>query len=445
MKGRDRAIVAVILAAALIGGLVLVHGALDRAAQAQAASLAAAQYNGGEKAVSAGENLSTGDGSTQTGDTSQHQGGEETLAPEETPQEGESSSQDGSQPVQTGTEEVPSAGGGAMTLSEVTAWMQNESSGALAAQSMLEAEQALAAGAGTADDALRRTFAQSQAQINYEARRNQLAEEAASLGYEYLKCRDLLALQEESAAFWQSLEAAIAAQAQEGEEDAAREERRQADLLSVQEQLTAQNLALGEAKANLEAAAEALNAALGNPYGTDITVTDTLTAEAMPTISGDGAAAQALELRSEKEAAQYRIEREEQILTQLRYQYAPTSPEVLEQRAAVQEAKAAAAQTETQVEADVRDRLARLELQAQKLEQRSAALEDTGTEPPEADYVLEMGAEDGAWSSNLSALTEEWIAIRDNRAALIEEVAQFNLDVLCFEHAIGVGCTAAEI
>ena len=134
---------------------MLVHGALDRAAQAQAASLAAAQYNGGEKAVSAGENLSTGDGSTQTGDTSQPQGGEETLAPEETPQEGESSSQDGSQPVQTGTEEVPSAGGGAMTLSEVTAWMQNESSGALAAQSMLEAEQALAAGAGTADDALR--------------------------------------------------------------------------------------------------------------------------------------------------------------------------------------------------------------------------------------------------------------------------------------------------
>lgn len=444
MKGRDRAIVAVILAAALIGGLVLVHGALDRAARAQAASLAAAQYNGGEEGVSGEENLPTGDGSAQTGDSSQPQDGEETLAPEETPQE-DSSSQDGSQPVQTGTEEAPSAGGGAMTLAELTAWMQNESSGALAAQSMLEAEQALAAGAGTAADALRRTFAQSQAQMNYEARRNQLSEEAASLGYEYLKCRDLLALQEEGAAFWQALEEAIAAQAQEGEGDAAREERRQADLVAVQEQRTAQNLALEEAKANLEAATEALNAALGNPYGTDITVTDTLTAEAMPTISGDGAAAQALELRSERKAAQYRIEREEQTLTQLRYQYAPTSPEVLEQQAAVQEAKAAAAQTETQVEADVRDRLARLELQAQKLEQRSAALEETGTEPPEADYVLEGGTEEGAWSSNLSALTEEWTAIRDNRAALIEELAQFNLDVLCFQHAIGVGCTAVEI
>ena len=257
-----------------------------------------------------------------------------------------------------------------------------------------------------------------------------------------LKRNLLLALREESVAFWQSLEEAVAAQA--GEDDG-REETRQADLQTVQELLAAEKLALEGAQANLAAAAEALNAALGNPYGTELTVTDTLAAEPLPTLSGDAAATQALELRNEIKEARYQVQREEQILTQLRYQYAPASPEVLEQQAAVQEARAAETQVETQVEADVRDQLTRLGLQAQELDQCSAALEQTGMDPPQADYVLESGAEEGTWSSNLSRLREQWTAISDNRAAWIAGVARFNLDVLCFQHAVGVGCTAAEI
>ena len=46
MKKRDRVIVAVILAAALIVGLTLVRRALDLSAQAQADLLASAQFNG---------------------------------------------------------------------------------------------------------------------------------------------------------------------------------------------------------------------------------------------------------------------------------------------------------------------------------------------------------------------------------------------------------------
>ena len=53
VKKKDRAVVAAILAAALVVGLVLVNRGLNSASQAQAARLAAAQYNGGESPSSA--------------------------------------------------------------------------------------------------------------------------------------------------------------------------------------------------------------------------------------------------------------------------------------------------------------------------------------------------------------------------------------------------------
>ena len=161
MKRRDRAIVGVILAAALIGGLVLVSRALSQAAQAQADSLAAAQFNGGTGAASSpsvqtdGPQVGAG---ASSGDLSEpeHSGGEVGT---DQPEQGEgNASSDGSgtestQPGGSGesgsaaeTPAAPSAGGGAKTLDELSRWMQNESSGALAAQSQLQAEQALAGG-----------------------------------------------------------------------------------------------------------------------------------------------------------------------------------------------------------------------------------------------------------------------------------------------------------
>ena len=469
MKKRDRAIVAVILAAALIVGLVLVRRALDRAVRAQADSLASAQFNGGAGEASSsgeGDGAPAGEGDASAGDASDPQnGGEEpdAVPPEDGAQEGEEppggSSQAGSSGV---TGDPPSAGGGEMTLAQLSQWMQNESSGALAARNMLEAEQALAAGVGTADDALRRTFAQSQAQQNDEARRNQLSEEAASLGLTYLQCRDLVALREESAAFYQSLEAAVSAQAGAAAEagteagaaagaetpavpDTGRTEQAQADLQAVQEALAAAELALEEARADLQEARDALNTALGNPYGTAIEVTDVLEAEPLPALTGDEAAAQALAARNEIKGAAYTADREQQALTQLRYSYAPNSPEVLEQQAAVEEALAACSKAESQVEADVRDRLTRLSLQKQKLDQLSDALEKTGASVPQAAYTLESGADGTVWSSNLAQLMGQWAEIENNLASLTQGISQFNLDVLCFQHAVGVGCTAVTI
>lgn len=445
MKRKDRAIVAVILAAALVAGLVLVRQALNHAAQAQAASLASAQFNGGkETAVSSPErdDPQEGEETASAADlpASDTEGEPETTPPAEETGEAPPAAQTG------GTEETPSAGGGATTLAALSDWMMNESSGALAAQSKLQAENALAAGIGTADDALRRTFAQSQAESNDTARRNQLEEEAAALGLAYLKCRDMLALREEETSFYQSLEETVSAQVNAGEaQDTGQEEQRLADLQTVQSARASAELAMEEAKADLEVAIQALNSALGNPYGTEIEVTDNLSMEAMPSMSGDEAAAQALEMRNEIKEADYQLQREQETLNQLRYEYAPTSPEVLEQQAAVKEAQAACSKAMNQVESDVRDRLTRLELQAQELEMLSAALEKSGTAAPETAYVLEGGQDGTEWNSNLSALMEQWTEIASNRASLIEGTAQWNLDVLCFQHAVGVGCTVVTI
>ena len=451
MKRRDQAIVAIILVAALFAGLVLVRRALDRAAQTQADRLASAQYNSAAASGSSQE----GSGQVPPAEEAPPQGesGSASTDPEE-PDGGGEASQGGSgsgESSQTGASGEPvqsaPAGGGTMTLETLLEWMQEESGGALAARSMEEAEAALAAGVGTEADPLRRSFAQSQGERNRQARLNQLAEQAASLGLDYLRCRELAELREESAAFYRALEEAVAAQLEgDGEEtQAGRTERVQADLETVREARERAELALEQARADLQGAVDALNAALGNPYGTQLEIAGVLTAPALPALTGDEAAAQALEQRNEIQAADYQLQREQQTLSQLRYSCAPDSPEVLEQQAAVQQAQANCAQAAVQVEADVRDRLTLLELQARELELLADSLERTGASAPEPDYVLEGGAEGAAWSSNLSALTGEWSAIQGNLDALTTGTAQLELDVLCFRHAIGVGCTAAVI
>ena len=471
MKKRDWAVVAVILAAALLAGLVLVRHALDRAAQTQLDSLAAAQFNGGETAPP--ETTAPA-----------HTGGETSPAPTETtaPQESAPLSEtpapvaESGQPLPTETpsEEAvsdgtppPSAGGGTKTLAELIDWMRDESSGALAAQSLGQAELALASGVGTSDDALRRAFAQSQAPRNEEARQNQLAEEVAAPAFAYLRRRDTAALREESVAFYRALEAEVSAQVSSAQAsgDTARLERAQADLETVQTALAQAEEALQEAEAELDTALQELNTVLGNPYGTDLALSDVLEAEPMPTLTADEAVSQALENRNEVHAAAYQVEREQQALSQLRYTYAPDSPEVLTQQAALTEAEAACPQAELQVETEVRDLLSSLETQNQELTRLSESLSQLGG-APEAVYTLETSpapetesvqaeeteavqAEEteaaAAWSSDfpdLMARRAEW---EDLRAGQIEKLAQFNLDVLRFQHAIGAGCTAAAI
>lgn len=489
MKRRDRAVVAIILAAALVVGLRLVAYRLSRAQLGLEASLSVAQFNGGNSGSAAAAGGAAGraavgaDGGAAGGTAGSAadeaaggavggatvgaavgaDGGVAGSAAGDTGDFSLLSDQAGETPapvpfiLPTDMGNPPSMGGGEVTLAELTHWMQNESIGALAAQISLEAETALSRGVGSESDALRRNFAQIQSSDNDQARQNLLAQEAASLGIDYLKCRDLLALREESLAFYKALEAAIGkAQAANESRPADKEqtadeeplpdpgEKLQADRQTVKDAVAAAEIAQAEAEADLKAAAEALNAAVGNPANTVIAVTGKLLPDALPTFSADAAAALALETRNEIKAAAYTMEREKQALNQLRYQYPPTAPEFLSRQSALEEAQAAYPRIKGTVESDVRNRLTRLQLSAQDLELAAAALERSGTAGPEPAYKLKIGS-DQTWSSNLPALMGQWAESLSGRLRLITGTARLNLDILLFHHAVGVGYATAVI
>ena len=112
-------------------------------------------------------------------------------------------------------------------------------------------------------------------------------------------------------------------------------------------------------------------------------------------------------------------------------------------REALLEAKEEALKHKNEFEKEQRER--RRELQQQELELLSASLAKTGTAAPEPSYTLSGGSDGVPLGSNLSALMEQWAQTESSRALQITGIAQFNLDVLCFQHAMGVGCTAAAI
>lgn len=453
MKQRDRWIVAAILAVALVIGLALVSHFLSRA-QAQRQSLLTALWAKEEGSAALSSIGSEESDAPEASDT---------PAPDGTPVPSEGA-EASAQPEPSGTSESGSGGSGGtsggssadlgdppvlaadeVTLESLTEWMQTESSGALEAQTTLAAENAIAAGVGSADDAQRRAFAQTQAPANYEARMNALAEQAASLVLDYLRCRDQLALEEENLVFYQGLNAMLQAEQSGESEDEARAQLLAEDAAAVAERLSQAELAVETARVDLQAASQALCEATGNGADAGLVVTGELSPWSLPDVTEEAAVSAALEERNEVKAALRAIEVAEEKLLQLRYQYPTTAPEYLEQQAALETAQADYPKAQTAVTSDVKERLARLQVSRTAIETAQAALDESGTAAPKPLYTLEQGTEGGAWTSNLSTLTTQWSRIYNNRSTLIQETAQFNLAVLEFQHAMGVGCTTAEI
>lgn len=454
MKQRDRWIVAAILAVALVIGLALVSHFLSRA-QAQRQSLLTALWAKEEGSAALSSIGSEESDAPEASDT---------PAPDGTPVPAEGA-EASAQPESSGTSESGSGGSGGtsgggssadlgdppvlaadeVTLESLTEWMQTESSGALEAQTTLAAENAIAAGVGSADDAQRRAFAQTQAPANYEARMNALAEQAASLALDYLRCRDQLALEEENLVFYQGLNAMLQAEQSGESEDEARAQLLAEDAAAVAERLSQAELAVETARVDLQAASQALCEATGNGADAGLVVTGELSPWSLPDVTEEAAVSAALEERNEVKAALRAIEVAEAKLLQLRYQYPTTAPEYLEQQAALETAQADYPKAQTAVTSDVKERLARLQVSRTAIETAQAALDESGTAAPKPLYTLEQGTEGGAWTSNLSTLTTQWSRIYNNRSTLIQETAQFNLAVLEFQHAMGVGCTTAEI
>jgi|GEM_PF-4390604 len=463
MKRKDWVIVAGILTVALIAGLVLVEYALRQARQTQQESTLAAQAaaawaqasgsgaaSSSEAAAASGSAAVSASGSAAEAGTSGSEGGASasgtgaSASGSASGSAGNTGTAAAASAASAQSASAPSLGTGSYTLSQLTAWMQTESGGALAADSQMAAEKALAAGTGTGDDPDRRTFAKTQWEANDEARRNLLEEQAVQLGTEYLRCRDLLALQKENESFCRRLsdEAQAALKADDGA-DTGRTALLKKDAEAAAAALEEAALSLASAQNDLQSAIGSLNAAVGNDAAAALSVTGTLTRDALPGDTAEAAVSQALKNRNEIRAADYTASREKQALTKLRYQYPTTAPEYLAQQSAAQSAQTAAAQSRTEVENDVRTRYAGLTQSAQGLDLTEKKLKKAGTTAPTAAYAVSGDA--SALSSNLDALTGQWAEILSLRQQQINAAAQLNLDILACRHAVSVGCTAAAI
>lgn len=505
-------IIALILVAALAAGLLIVNRALAQAEQGRTELMRTAQsnYASAQGGDSSGENgapeesgkpsesgnagsaagekapdtASGGDGANSGETGSGDSGGEKRPSASELLAAGDLS--DIAVLAELGLldeEKLPSLGEGEFTLDALISWMQNESVEAISAQARQTAAQAVASGIGSADNAERRAFAESQGERNYRAEMNRLEEQASDLGVEYLRCRDMAALREENLAFYGALENKIATEAgkssdttsaqtvlaekkkalesekntekaqtlkseiealeQQIQSAAGQRASVQADLVRTQEAGKQAALDLETAKQELLNAVQAINTAMGNPVTAGVTITGTLERLPLPDLTAEAAVARAVAERNEIKAAAYAVVRENKALTQLRYQFAPNSPEVVKQQSVLQEAQAAYDKARKDVEADVRSRLSALSISGKTLELVGQALTRSGTAAPEAQYTL--SAVGDTWNSNLSGLTAQWNEILANRIRLVSGTAQYNRDMLAFQHADGAGCLAAEI
>ena len=225
--------------------------------------------------------------------------------------------------------------------------------------------------------------------------------------------------------------------------DAEKTKQLKADADAIASALEEANQEYASAQDDFQTAARALNAVVGNDAAAALTLTGTLSRDTLPAADAETAASQALANRNEIKAADYAAEVEKQALAKLRYQYAVTAPEYLKQQAVLQTALAAAAQARGTVENDVRTRCAALSKAGKQLDLVEEELKKTGTAAPSDAYAAAKG--DSAWSSNLAEMRTKWAEILTLRQQQISQTAQLNLDILAYGHAVGAGCTAAEI
>ncbi|MEG0780648.1 MAG: hypothetical protein RR092_07560, partial [Oscillospiraceae bacterium] len=385
------------------------------------------------------------------------------------------------------TAAIPALGEGEMTTDALVTWMQTQSVEALSAEAQRTADGAIAAGSGDTKGAItpeRRAFAKSQGDLNLQAAQNLLAEKASGLGWSYLECRDLIALQEENLAFCKALDGAIGAELKKSSEaletlkkalEAKKQEVAAANAVNlptlqgelaalekkvksatnqlaciqrdselIQKPMEQAEKALDTAKNDQVKAAQELNVAMGNPVTGALTVSGALERVPLPTVTVEDAVAQAKANRNEIKGAAFAIVRETQILTQLRYQAAPDSPDVQKQETALQEAKNDYAAAQKDVEATVRSHLAQLQLADKNLSALMQKLEKTGKTAPAVKYEL-TNVRETEWESTAQGLLEQWATICAGRQELTAGSAQFNRDALHFQHELSVGCGAAGI
>lgn len=391
-------------------------------------------------------------------------------------------------------EALPQAGAGEMSVEELVAWMETESIEALAAQYDLAFAEALALGVGTADDPERRAFAESQGEKNYEATMNNLEEQVSTLAYlclttqaqvtlaeeqleAFTQMRDLIVerasqlevllgekqteliqIQEDLATLLAEDEATqlLKASLITGLEEAEAVSQGEFDLLtqelslvaaaltSCDSQLEAMPLAVEEAVQLHSDAKIVLNTTLGNEPTAELEVIGSLVAVAYSSLDSDALVEQALLQRNEISGAAYSIVTAEKALTQLRYSYAPDSPEIIAQESAVESAKAYYLALRNQIQGEIISAVSQLELDYKTLvaaQESLATLEATAPAMEHPAPVIE--------GSTVTIGYNDMMTYYTKRNALNIEIntriAQFNQDMMALEHAVSYGTGTANI
>ncbi len=438
MTKKDKRAVAGILALAIAAGLWLVEESLDRARLRQEQIMNAAR-----EALIAGDIDGTGETVPvpllpQIADPIQN--GEETRPP------AESGSPDEIEPSISGGQETqpPRMGKKKVSIASLSQWLQTESLEAQAAQSALAQAKAVASGQGSSDDALRRNFAKTQGEDNYQAECNRLDRLAARLGNQYLLCQWNLTLKEQTLDYYKQLKTLVELREKnlQGATDVGlvTEAQVQADLQQVKELCAQAQLELEEAELELETAGQEINLAVGNPVTDPITVTDVLSIPELPKDTEVKALAAALKNRNECKEAQYQLLRAEEALTQMRYHYAPDSPEILTQQQLVAEGKLALPMLEDQLEGEIRELYSSMKLLSERLTLDEAQVEQYRKEKPAPTY--QIGGDGG---SNLAQLLGQWNSYVTTMGRYGADCAQLAMQVRDMSYAAGVGLVPAEI
>ena len=498
MSKKDRAVVAVILIAALVAGLFVVHFSLEKARADQNAAMDRAMSNLGELPQSPPAQPEDEPGvevikpqPTPVPDVSEPSPNESApdLPPDREDEEETSAAQTGSALIaalESGDfsslevlkelglldEEVrPSFGSEELTPQTLSDWMETESLEALAAQAAVQGAQAMAAGVGSEDDAQLRAFASSQGPANYQAVVNGLKESAIALSMEYLRCQQVLEVQQQMLEVFRDLETAVSEKQEnlaqtvqqleqtvteeepekegEGEEKPAQSVPQPSPLEIAQTQLSAVSQDLNtvtrlaaqaqtdveQAQKDLDMAAQAIQQAVGNPPDAQLVFTGEFTPAAMPQMDVETAVTQALDNRNELKKAAFELIRAEKQLTDLRYQYPPNAPEVLDQQGVLTAAQAGILTLNDRIGLDIRQRHEELTKLAEALEQPTP---QAPKETAAAYAVTESG-------SNGGELMDGWTQYEDEYLQYLEDVARMNVLALQFEHGVGVGTVSVEI
>lgn len=201
---------------------------------------------------------------------------------------------------------------------------------------------------------LRRDFAKSQIENNYQSEMNQIEYTTAQVYYGVLLAKDNLKIAQDNLKAQQDILKNTQAQYKVGMVA-------KTDVLSAQASLETAKSDLQAAGTKLESAKMGFNFLLGYPVKQEVEFTDTLQVISGPAVTLDESIKSAQANRSEISGANFAKDVHKILLDNLKYQYPENSSTYLNQKVVYMAAEKTAKDAPEQIEIDIRNRSAQLD------------------------------------------------------------------------------------